>query len=283
MAALRARGAAAGLRHGRLGQWQFGRLEDRKAENTVVRLNEERPPAPVEQVLTQDDGVAESDEWRVVTATGRYVAAGHRGGAVPDPRRGRRGRRRGPAGDRGRHRPAGRPGLAAHRQRGCPARGDPAAAPGEVAVTGYVRADGTGGSTRVDDGSTRAISSAAIGDALDRPVYRGFVELRSEDPAPATPLVPVELPELDNGPHFFYGLQWWFFGLLALVGFGYLAYDEWRGVRGPTPGPTPGPGTPPKPVSERAARRAARRAATEAGLAKARAEKAVRTGRSGRS
>ena len=26
----------------------------------------------------------------------------------------------------------------------------------------------------------------------------------------------MELPELDNGPHFFYGLQWWFFGLLAL-------------------------------------------------------------------
>ena len=24
--------------------------------------------------------------------------------------------------------------------------------------------------------------------------------------------MPVELPELDNGPHFFYGLQWWFFG-----------------------------------------------------------------------
>ena len=33
---------------------------------------------------------------------------------------------------------------------------------------------------------------------------------------------------LNNGPHFFYGLQWWFFGLLALFGFGYLAWDEWR-------------------------------------------------------
>jgi hypothetical protein len=39
----------------------------------------------------------------------------------------------------------------------------------------------------------------------------------------------VELPELNNGPHFFYGLQWWFFGVLAIFGFGYLMYDEWRG------------------------------------------------------
>ncbi len=112
----------------------------------------------------------------------------------------------------------------------------PAPPSGEVTVTGYVRADGTGDSTTVTDQTTRAVSSEAIGQALDRPVYGGFVELRSESPEPATALAPVEMPELDNGPHFFYGLQWWFFGLLALVGFCYLAFDEWRGgpaKRGP--------------------------------------------------
>ena len=98
-----------------------------------------------------------------------------------------------------------------------------------MTVTGWVRADGRGDSTRVSDQSTRAISSVAIGEALEREVYGGFVDLRSEDPEPATALEPAELPDLDNGPHFFYGLQWWFFGLLALFGFGYLAYDEWRG------------------------------------------------------
>jgi len=61
------------------------------------------------------------------------------------------------------------------------------------------------------------------------------VELRSEDPPPDVALTPVELPELDNGPHFFYGLQWWFFGLLALFGFGYLAWDERRGPRAARP------------------------------------------------
>ena len=42
------------------------------------------------------------------------------------------------------------------------------------------------------------------------------------------PLAAVELPEINDGPHFFYGLQWWFFGLLAIGGFVYLVYDEWR-------------------------------------------------------
>ncbi len=57
----------------------------------------------------------------------------------------------------------------------------------------------------------------------------------SESPEPATALEPVELPELDNGPHFFYGLQWWFFGALAVFGFFFLIYDEMRGGRGPRP------------------------------------------------
>jgi cytochrome oxidase assembly protein ShyY1 len=103
---------------------------------------------------------------------------------------------------------------------------------GQVTITGWLRADGTGDSTAVHDLSTRAISSTAIGDALDREVYGGFVELRSEDPPAATRLEQVELPELDNGPHFFYGLQWWFFGVLAVFGFFYLMYDEWRTARG---------------------------------------------------
>ena len=97
-------------------------------------------------------------------------------------------------------------------------------------MTGWLRRDATGDSTAVTDQSTRAISSDRIGDALGREVLR-----RVRRPAqPRTPhrsrrWPPPELPDLDNGPHFFYGLQWWFFGLLALFGFGYLAWDERRG------------------------------------------------------
>ena len=104
---------------------------------------------------------------------------------------------------------------------------------GEVTVTGRVRRDATGDSTAVADQSTRAISSVEIGEALDREVLSGFVDLVSESPEPAEPLEPAEEPELDDGPHFFYGLQWWFFGALAIFGFLYLVLDEYRGGRGP--------------------------------------------------
>lgn len=217
-----------------LGQWQFDRLEDRKDSNAVVRANEEKAPAPVADVLAPGEAVADHEEWRVVTATGTY--------AVDETVIVRYRTRQGASGvdvvvplvtadgtallvDRG-WMQTERAGVA-----------DPGEVPappgGEVTVTGWVRADGTGDSTAVSDLSTRAISSEAIGEALGREVYGGFVDLRSEDPEPEQPLEGVDLPELDNGPHFFYGLQWWFFGLLAIFGFGYLAYDEWqRGPRG---------------------------------------------------
>jgi len=216
-----------------LGGWQFRRLHDRKAENAIVRANEHRPVAPVADVLSTDRDPTEQDEWRVVSATGTYDAGrsvviryrdrdGAQGVDVVVPL-------------------VTSDGTALLVDRGWletdpngANRDDiPAPPAGVVQVTGYVRDNGTGDSTRVADLSARAISSDEIGPAIGHPVYGGFVELKSEDPAPAKALEPVELPELNNGPHFFYGLQWWFFGLLAIFGFFYLLYDEWRnGPRG---------------------------------------------------
>ncbi len=214
-----------------LGEWQFDRLEERKARNAIIERNESAPPTPVPDVMPIDGEVSAADEWRVVTATGEY--------AVDDTVIVRYRTRDGAPGvdvvvplvlddgsavlvDRGWL------GTDARTAEGVDA---PAPPPGEVTMTGWVRRDGTGSSTAVSDGSTRAISSDRIGEALDREVYDGFVDLKSEDPEPADPLERAELPDLDNGPHFFYGLQWWFFGVLALFGFGYLAWDERRGPR----------------------------------------------------
>ena len=58
-----------------LGGWQFRRLDDRKAENAVVRTNEHRAVAPVADVLSPDRDPSEQDEWRVVSATGTYDEA----------------------------------------------------------------------------------------------------------------------------------------------------------------------------------------------------------------
>ena len=216
-----------------LGNWQFDRLTERKADNGVVRVNETLDPAPVDDVLAAGRPVADTDEWRLVEATGTYDAV--------DTVVVRYRSRDGVSGvdvvvplvtgtgsalliDRG---------WLETDPRGQDRSDIPPPPSGEVTVTGWVRADGTGDSTRVTALSTRAVSSREIGAALGRDVYGGFVELRAENGDPADVLQPVELPELNNGPHFFYGLQWWFFGVLAVFGFCYLAYDERRhGPRG---------------------------------------------------
>ncbi|MFA6575819.1 MAG: SURF1 family protein [Nocardioides sp.] len=216
-----------------LGQWQFDRLADRKERNEVVRANEDGDPVHVEGLLTPGQAIADEQEWLIVEATGTY--------ATDDTVIVRYRTRNGVSGvdvvvplvtasgtavivDRG---------WMPTDSQGAEVLADvPAPPSGQVTITGWLRGNGTGDSTAVDNGSTRAISSTAIGEALGREVYGGFVELRSEDPPAATPLEQVELPELDNGPHFFYGLQWWFFGVLAVFGFFYLMYDEWRTARG---------------------------------------------------
>jgi cytochrome oxidase assembly protein ShyY1 len=212
-----------------LGEWQFHRLEDRKESNAVVSANEDKPPAPVADILAPGRAVPDDEEWRVVTATGTYD--------VEDTVIVRYRTREGAPGvdvvvplvtDDGTALLVDRGWLQTERSGTADPGAVPAPPEGVVTVTGWVRADGTGDSTQVVDQSTRAISSVAIGEALDREVYGGFVDLRSEDPEPAQALEQVELPELDNGPHFFYGLQWWFFGVLAIFGFCYLAYDERR-------------------------------------------------------
>ena len=223
----------------RLGEWQFHRLDDRKERNAIIERNEEAGPAPIADVLAPGEPVDGAEEWRIVEATGTYD--------VEDTVIVRYRTREGAAGvdvvvplqladgtsvlvDRG---------WFGTDNRGATSEDVPAPPPGEVEVTGWVRADAEGDSAEVTDQSTRAVSSTEIAEALDREVLGGWLELRSESPEPATQLLPVEPPELDNGPHFFYGLQWWFFGALAIFGFFYLMYDEWRGGRGPW-GPTRG-------------------------------------------
>ena len=214
-----------------LGQWQWHRLTARKASNAIVRTNEAAAPSPVDQVLRRGTDPADTDEYKVVSATGTYDAAktvivryqtndhGEPGADAVVPL-------------------VTSSGTALLVNRGWFSTGNqgaidpselPAPPSGTVRVTGYVRQDADGSAARVVDSSTRAISSATIGPAIGVPVYGGWVDLESESPAAAVPLEPAGLPDLSNGPHFFYALQWWFFGILALFGFGYLAWEEATG------------------------------------------------------
>ena len=218
-----------------LGQWQFHRLHDREVTNTQTRVNLKAEPAPVGDVLRVGRPSAARDEWRRVTATGTYdqkssvivryqTRDGASGVDVVTPL-------------------VTADGAALLVDRGWMQTGNsgaenvtpPAPTAGTVTVVGYVRADATGSAATVTDMSARAISSKEIAPELDVPVYGGFVDVETESPKPAEPLVHAELPDLGNGPHFFYGLQWWFFGVLAVFGFFYLAYDERKKLRSPPP------------------------------------------------
>lgn len=222
-----------------LGEWQFSRLEERKERNAVTERNLAAEPRPVADVLGVGEPVDPGEEWLRVRATGTYHADqsvivryqtrdGASGVDVVTPLR---------LEDSGRLLLVDR-GWMATDNRGDTAPDVPEPPAGTVEVVGWVRADATGDSTAVQDRSTRAVSSATIGPTLNGEVLTGFVDLASERPEAAEPLERTELPDLGNGPHFFYGLQWWFFAVLAVFGFGYLAYDERRKLRAAPPAKT---------------------------------------------
>lgn len=212
-----------------LGQWQFHRLDDRRHENTVVARNLAAPPAPIDEVMSTSMATSPDDEWRRVTVHGEWDDA-HTIVLKYQTRDG------GPGVD------AVTPlvtadGHAVLVDRGWMATdnsgGDrptiPDAGEGQVTVTGYVRSNATGSATAVSQLATRAVSSTQAAAAVGHELYVGFLDLASQSPAPAHALAAPTLPDdTSEGPHFFYGLQWWFFGVLAVFGFFYFLYDEWR-------------------------------------------------------
>ncbi|WGL50872.1 SURF1 family protein [Nocardioides sp. BP30] len=226
-----------------LGEWQWGRLQDKHHGNAIISANLKQAPQPVEEVMAPGKKVDSDTEWKRVVVTGTYDAAdtitwryrtndhSESGIDVVVPLITADGT--GVLVDRG--------WLASTDQDNHPVPIPPPPS-GQVTVVGWVRADATGSSTRVSQLGTRAISSRTIAPAIGRTLDSGFLIVQSESPKPATALSPNDEPDLSNGPHFFYALQWWFLGILAVVGFFYLMYDERRlYVRGPEPATEPDP------------------------------------------
>ncbi|GAC1378960.1 MAG: SURF1 family protein [Marmoricola sp.] len=215
-----------------LGEWQFNRLQDKHHDNTRIQANLAQPPVPVDTLLTVGAARTNSVEWRRVTIHGHWDNAhtlvvkyqtdanGDPGVRVATPLITASGAA--VLVDRG---------WMGSENSGSVRPATPVPTSGEVTVTGWVRVSATGDATVIADASTRALSVPAfdswVGHAY--PVYGNPVDLQIQTPAPATHLGLVDMPDdTGDGPHFFYGLQWWFFGALAIFGFFYLAYDERR-------------------------------------------------------
>ncbi|MEO6470701.1 MAG: SURF1 family protein [Aeromicrobium sp.] len=214
----------------RLGFWQWHRLEGRLDENKVITKHFKAAPVDLDSVLTLGKPQTDLQQWTRIRATGSYDVShqvtvrfstrdGAPGADVVTPLVL-------PSGaamlvDRG--------WIATTNNSMAPSN-VPAPPSGTVTITGWLRAN-NGDRHRANipsDHQIRAISSAGMKSFVPYKLYDGYLNLRSESPAPSTPLSAEPKPELGQGPHLFYALQWWFFAILATFGWFYFAWVEER-------------------------------------------------------
>ena len=217
----------------RLGFWQIHKLDHRLDQNKIVSKHFKADPVPLDSVLSVHDKQVEDDQWTRVTATGTYDVSKQvtvrfatrdaaPGALVVTPL----------VLDSGAAILIDRGWLATDNNSAKPTDVPPPPT-GEVTVQGWLRADNgaTGQPITPTDGQVRAISSLGMASHVPYDLYRGYLNLRSQTPPGAEGLAPEPKPELGQGPHFFYALQWWFFALLAVFGWFYFAWIEERDRR----------------------------------------------------
>jgi cytochrome oxidase assembly protein ShyY1 len=79
------------------------------------------------------------------------------------------------------------------------------------------------------DGQLASIDLPAYSDELGYPLLTGaYGQLASESPAAADMPFPFPMPSTEEGTHLSYSLQWFAFGVLMFVGFGYAARQQAR-------------------------------------------------------
>lgn len=215
-----------------LGRWQLHRLDERKARNDVTRTNLAAAPAPIDQIVGQQGVVGDQHAWRTVVVTGtfdaskqivmRYRNVNDRPGfEIVTPLR---------LAD----------GKAVLVDRGFLARQGaelaplkiPATPTGTVTITGRLQRSERGGSTNggtPDDGTARLINGPDFAKVLGLNLYDGYLTVDKQEPANDPAFGAFPGPEIDDGPHFFYALQWFFFALLALGGLVYFSRQEAHG------------------------------------------------------
>lgn len=181
-----------------LGFWQLRRLDERRDRNDLVEARMAQPAADIRDLA---EGVDDPDDlrFRSVTATGTYVGAPvlvrATQGGVPGALRYDQLQLE----DRGE-------GLWVLRGFG-PAEDSSAAPSGEVTVEGIA----------IPVERLPRTSRRALDGWQDR--WPGVV-VQAADAAP--PLTPVPTPELDEGPHLSYAVQWFLFAAVVVVGYPFL-------------------------------------------------------------
>ena len=90
---------------------------------------------------------------------------------------------------------------------------------GPVSVKGYLVPDEGDGRIVPEDGVIRTLDVRGIASALPYEVAALPIQLKAQSPPQPGDLPrPYPLPELSEGPHFSYAIQWFAFATIALIG-----------------------------------------------------------------
>jgi len=216
-----------------LGRWQWDRLISTRAANAAIAASETAKAVPADTLLPSSpkDTPKSSDEWRRVSVTGTYLVDKTvliRGSTTDDgvgfevvvPLQATNGKVY--LVDRGFV-------LAPSTADELPAI--PKAPKGQVDVTGRVRVPyaSISSDTKIEPiqgtPTVRAINTEGLAESLDLDLVGGYISATTEKPldgASYTKIQRVALPELDDGPHLAYAIQWWLFAAIAFGGFIYI-------------------------------------------------------------
>ena len=213
-----------------LGRWQMDRRAETLAEINRVLTNYSATPIPFDQAREEFADLDPAREWTQVELKGTYDAEGQRivrnrplngqpGYEVVVPFKLESGET--VVIDRG-WLPIG------NKNPGSP---DSIPAPPAGPVTAIVRLKH--GEPQLDrgapEGQLASIDLPTYADQLPYPVLTGaYGQLASESPAPADAPFPFPKPTTEEGTHLSYSLQWFAFGVLMFVGFGYAARQQAR-------------------------------------------------------
>jgi cytochrome oxidase assembly protein ShyY1 len=206
----------------RLGIWQLSRLHERRSSNAVISANLAAAPAPYADIVAAalaHPVITPALEWRSIEITGRWDL-GHQvllrnrtfesvdGYEVITPIQ-----------------PASGPALLV--DRGWVQQGSTSAAPastpvpqsGVVTVSAWLLpSQPAHPASDLPTGQVLAINAKSISLGMPYPVLDGYAILEKEDPVAANSPTLLPGPEIDDGPHLSYAVQWFLFSGVAVVG-----------------------------------------------------------------
>jgi cytochrome oxidase assembly protein ShyY1 len=197
-----------------LGLWQLRRLDERQAHNALVTERLAAGPQQLDAVLAAVGGDPDAVAFRRVTVGGAY--AGPQVLTAPRSYAGRAGQQVLGVLER-----ADGPDVLIDRgwiPFDSRLQQAPPTPDGQVQIEGVVRLREPGDAG--DAAPVAQIVPAQIGQRLGRDVSPFYVQLRRQrPPVPAGAPRPTPLPELTEGNHGSYAVQWFSFALIALVGY----------------------------------------------------------------